>query len=1091
MGMGVMLALGLLCIKPAGAQTTVGTILGTITDSSGAVVPSTTVTVTSTDTGISRRVETDTAGNYQVPNLLPGNYTITAEQKGFQRAVVNGIVLRVNQAARYDLRLEVGRVAQQVVVSAQGLAQLQTDDAALGQVVAQRQVEDLPLNGRNFMQLVTLGAGAAPVVNQDRGSAVEGDTGRTGLSYTISGESTTSMSYLVDGVEDRFNFDMVAAWLPSLDSIQEFKLQRNAFSAEFGGAPAIVNVATKSGTNRLHGSLFEYVRNNIFDASQIQDPIVNGKRQISPYRQNQFGVSLGGPLVLPKIYNGKNRTFWFFDYESFRSRRFAEFIGTTISTPERTGDFSNLRDANGNVIPIYDPATYDPTTGLRQQFPGNVIPTSRMSPMGLKLLAFAPLPTVAGTNVTQANSFAGFDTIKNDNQYSGRIDHAISDKTTIFGRFSWYNSPFIFPGGTAAIDATNRPLDDRNAAFAVTYTVSPTTINELHLGWNKESFDVIPYNPSGQNITAALGIMNLSPLPQQYGAPAVFGNDIGFGPPNWDIVSGGNLFQYSDHLVMIRGKHTIKVGGDILDERPWSLLEDTSKRGTYTFYGDYTSQLQSGVDVPDTGSDAADMLLGLPRESQGSIGSTHTKFTWQNYHVFVQDDIKVRPTLTLSLGYRYEYNMHFKPEDNDIEGFCVGCYQNGEPGMLVSTKLHQVRSQVVDPDWHQHGPRVGFAWTPFGMKNTVVRAGAGIFYENTKGDETNMEEYAPDKVNMVTLLNSNPTPMLTLDQTFPASSPGFNSAPFVTNPQDKWPQVNQWNLNVQHKFGANWMVEVGYVGSHGDHLQTRFQQNQAYPDKDPLNPTPIQSRVPYPLYSSSLLASDKFGIANYNGLQMRAEKTFSHGFTLLIGYTFSRCQNMANADNSGTNNQNAHDLRADYGLCGFQIRNRFSASGIWDIPSGLHGFMGGVTKGWELNSILQMQSGQPFMPGIPGDWANVGNVFGWEELNRVCDGNLPASRRSVSEWFDTSCFVPPERGTFGNSGRDILIGPPYHTLDVSLFRNFRVGENAKFQFRVEAFNSLNNGNYNQPGEAYGQFGYGQIISENDKREIQFALRLEF
>jgi hypothetical protein len=1089
--LSVILALGAVSIRPMRAQVTVGAIVGTITDATGAAVPSAAVTISNTDTAISRRAESDAAGNFEILNLLPGNYTVTAEHAGFQRAVVNGVLLRVNQTARYDLQLKVGEVAQQIVVSASGIAKLQTDDANLGQVLEHREIMDLPLNGRNFLQLLTVGAGAVPVSN-DMGTPIIGDTGRTGLSYSVSGQQVTSISYLVDGVEDKTNFDQMAASLPSLDAIEEFKIQRSAFSAEFGGAPVVINIATKSGTNRLHGTAFEYVRNNIFDASQIQDPVVNGQRQIAPFRQNQFGGSMGGPVVLPRIYNGKNRTFWFFDYEGMRQRLFSEFIGYYPPTAQLNGDFSNLRDASGKVIPIYDPATYNPTTGLRQQFPGNIIPTSRFSVLGKKFADLLPPPQVQPANITQNDTFAGRNRIENDNQYIGRIDHRISDKTAIFGRISTYSAPLILPGGISVTETAIEPLDNKNAVFSVTHTFSATSVNELHLGFNQETWNYTPYNPGGQNIDSLLGIKNLSPLPAQYGAPSFSGVSWGYGPQTWDVISSGQLFQYRDMLTLIRGRHTIKVGGEIRDQRPWKLAEDGAKRGQFSFTGDFTAQLQNGSSVPNTGADVADMLLGYPQSAVGQTGSTYTKFTAQKYHVFVLDDIKVNRDLTLSLGFRYEYNMQYKPSDNDIEGFCTTCYQYGQRGMLVQTKLGQVRSQVVDPDWRQFGPRVGFAWRPFGAKNTVFRGAYGIFYDNTKGDEINMVEFPTDKTAYSTYQNQNPIPTLTLDQAFPLVPPGVNFSPFTTIPTDKWPKVHQWNLNLQHTFAANWMLEIGYVGSHGKNLSFRYNINQAVLDANPLNPTPIQSRRPFPLYGDLLDSGHPpFAISNYDGLQVRLERTFSHGFVFLAGYTFSRCENLYNSSSTDVYNQDAQNPQQDYGLCGFQVKNRFNATGIWQIPSGLQGFMGVLTKGWQLNAMLQMQSGSPIAgPYMPGDWANVGSRY-HERMNRVCDGNLSGGQQSVMEWFNTSCFVPPARGTFGNAGSAILIGPGFNSLDASIFREFRLREETMLQFRWEAFNALNNGNYNAPNTSYGSAGYGVITSEGPKREMQFSLRLSF
>jgi hypothetical protein len=355
-----------------------------------------------------------------------------------------------------------------------------------------------------------------------------------------------------------------------------------------------------------------------------------------------------------------------------------------------------------------------------------------------------------------------------------------------------------------------------------------------------------------------------------------------------------------------------------------------------------------------------------------------------------------------------------------------------------------------------------------------------------------MVEFPTDKTAYSTYQNQNPIPTLTLDQAFPLVPPGVNFSPFTTIPTDKWPKVHQWNLNLQHTFAANWMLEIGYVGSHGKNLSFRYNINQAVLDANPLNPTPIQSRRPFPLYGDLLDSGHPpFAISNYDGLQVRLERTFSHGFVFLAGYTFSRCENLYNSSSTDVYNQDAQNPQQDYGLCGFQVKNRFNATGIWQIPSGLQGFMGVLTKGWQLNGMLQMQSGSPIAgPYMPGDWANVGSRY-HERMDRVCDGNLSGGQQSVMEWFNTSCFVPPARGTFGNAGSAILIGPGFNSLDASIFREFRLREETMLQFRWEAFNALNNGNYNAPNTSYGSAGYGVITSEGPKREMQFSLRLSF
>jgi hypothetical protein len=1088
----------LFMLGSAGAQSTVGTIVGTVTDQSGAVLVGVKVTVTNTDTGIARTVNTDETGNYQVPRLLPGRYSVTAELSGFKKAAVIGIILQVNQEARYDIRMEVGEVTQEVSVSAEGTVQVQTEDATLGQVVDHKKVVELPLNGRNFMQLVTIGSGAAPITNS-QGGAIEGETQRAGLSYTISGQREVSMSYLIDGVESRSEFEQMSGLQASLDSIQEFKLQRNAFSAEFGSASAIINVAIKSGTNDFHGSLFEFLRNDVLDSSQFQDPVVDGQKQKAPFRMNQFGGSIGGPVWIPKVYDGKNRTFWFFGYEGLRRRRFEQFPSVAIPTRFRGGDFSDFKDANGNLIPIYDPLTQNPVTGQRQQFPGNIIPSDRIDPLTKQLLAYYPAPQNEFAPPGVINGIYASGTTRNDDQYHVRIDHKISDKTSIFGRYSWFKSPIISPLGYGDASRVNYLLDDRNIAVSLTHTFSARSINEFRFGYNKDDFNVIP-DWSGGNVTEQLGIKNLNPVPQQYGLPATGGvNFSGVGPYGWDIVSGGKLYTFNDVLTLIRGAHTFKVGGEIRRMAPWQLAEDTGRRGVFTFTGDFTAQVQKGASVAGTGSDIADFLLGTYQNTEGGIGSTYTEFDWTDLHGFVQDDWKIASNFVLSLGLRYEFHEQPVPRDGKLESWCPDCFINGFRGDLLLTDKPNASGRIgpagaVYNDYNNFAPRLGFAWTPFsGHKDTVLRGGFGVFYENTKGDEVNFRQFHPDKTQLFNPpIDTSTVPTLFMKDAYPLPPPGFNADPFTVDANDRWPYILQWNMNVQHKLPGNMILEVGYVGSHGNKLSKRWNINQAVLDKDPLNPTPISSRVPYPLFGT-VLGSFKAGISNYNALQVRLEKNFQHGFYFVSGYTYSRCQDMDSSASFAADNQNIYDFKGDYGLCGFQIKNRFNWSGGWEIPVGnnLKGVSGVLVKGWQVNSIVQLQDGSPFTPRVSGDPARVGARY-YARPDRLCDGNLSGSEQTVTRFFDTSCFVPSEPGTFGDSGRNVLIGPGFKSVDFSVFKNFQVTERVRIQFRTELFNAFNFSNYNGPGVSVSSPAtFGVITTEKDAREIQFGLRITF
>ena len=1075
----------LLATTPLAAQAT-GTILGTVADVTGAVLPGAELTITNIETGVSRTTITNESGNYKVVRLLPGRYSIRGELPGFKSTVIEDALLQVNQEARYDLSLEVGEITQEVTVSGETVALVQTDDASVGQVVDHKKVVELPLNGRNYMQLITLGTGAAPITNAG-GSPIASNTQREGFTYTISGQRSISMSFLVDGIENKSEFNNVPAMTPALDAIQEFKLQRNTMSAEFGAAAAVVNLAIKSGSNEFHGSLYHFHRNDVLDSSQFQDPVVDGKKQKPPFRLNQFGGSIGGPLV-------KDRTFFFFNYEGLRRRRGLSLTGVTIPTRVRSGDFSTLRDAGGNLIPIYDPLTLDPATGTRQQFPNNVIPADRLDPLAQQLLEFFPAPQDESappgvTNITTARNRA-----RDDDQFHIRIDHMLSDDTTIFGRFSYFDSPILQPRNYAPISTSNFFMSSRNLVIGATHTFGPEKINEFRFGWNDDRSDVIP-DWDGGNITQELGLQNLDPVEQQYGIPQTTGASFtGVGPFGWDVVSAGRLFQFSEILTLIRGNHTLKFGAEVRDVRPWEMGEDNAPRGTFSFSGASTAQLQGGSPVSGTGSDMADFVLGIPRVARGSTGSSITEYDRTETHLFIQDDWKMGPNLTLSLGLRWEYNMYGNPRDGKLESFCNDCIVEGFtlsdppefgqwPGKLLLTDTGDLRPQVWDPDWNNLAPRLGFAWTPFADKRTVLRGGFGIFYDRTRGDEINFTQHHPDKIQLSDLTNEI-EPTFFMRELFPIPPPGFNGAPFVNDFSDRTPYVMQWNLNVQRKLGNDWMGEAAYVGSHGNKLSKRWSPNQAVP-----GPGSINSRVPFRRFGR-ILGSYRAAISNYNSLQLKAEKAFSHGFHFISGYTFSRSQDLDSAGSFGTDNQNVNDRRSDYALSGFHVQNRFNLAFGYELPFGrdLTGAAGKLVQGWQINSILQLQDGHPFTARNRGDPANVGERY-LGRTDRVCDGNLPDSQKTVDRWFDTSCFVPV--GRFGNAGRNVIFTDGFKGADISIFKNTYFTETAYVQFRAEFFNAFNFTNHVDRQGWQVQRNFGKILAEGDAREIQFGLRIVF
>lgn len=1029
------------------AQTTRGTITGAVTDESGAIVAGASVTVTQIDTGISHTATADRQGNYVVPSLFPGRYRVEGEFKGFQKTVIEPLQLHVDERLTVEVVLKVGQFTQKVEVTSQGEL-LQTGTFSIGQVIGSQLVVDLPLNGRNFLQLGLLSPGATT-------TQATADTSGFG-SINISGGRASSNQYSLDGA---YNNNVIGEGLNfaiSVDAIQEFKVQRNTFNAEFGFGTAQVNVATKSGSNEFHGSVYEFLRNNDLDARQFRDT------SIPPFQQNQFGGTFGGPIR-------KNRTFFFFNYEGFRRSQGNTLIGTLPSAMLLSGDFSGLP-------PIHDPQTGKP-------FPGNVIPSSSFSALTNRILPFLPRLATGGANNFQRTP----STTQDWNQATVRVDHRLSSKDDLFARYSFFTSLQSFTPGLIIQTGTTSKDAPQNGSLQWTHSFSPSLLNEFRFGFDRTNMLTVQEGAFTKNI---LQFQNMLNSPINFGLPTVnLGPFGGFGTvPNIPAEFGSNTYQYEDSLTWVHGRHTMKFGGGF---RNVQVPHDPTffSRGIFVFAG------------AATGNPVADFLLGFPFVSigGGTPKGVSAFLSFHHYEWFVQDDWKVSPSLTFNLGMRYE---RIGVNTDRFRGRLT--VFDEKTGQEVPAS-QQAQLGLINPDNNDFGPRFGFAWQPFHTSSTVVRGGYGVYYDVKAINERNFSLGAELKFQQIVdiaLLAGMP-PAVSWDNLWPPLTGGASLGTLSDDPRARTPYVQQYSFGIERSLAHDMIVEVDYVGSVGRKLNLRVDINQA------TLPTvlgqPLQSRRPYPSFSSVLMSKD-LGTSNYNSLQARLEKRFSHNLSFLAAYTYMRSLDTGSSTNDLANPnagspQNVRNMKAEYGVSSFNQPQRLTFTSIYQLPFGSgqrylstlpKGFNAAV-KGWQLNTILTIATGQPFTVQVPSqDREQIGTFLGGtQRANCIGQGNLPRSQRTANLWFNTIAFQVAPLGTFGNCARNTVTGPGTNNWDLSLFKNTPITEKTSLQFRAEFFNAWNHPQFGIPIFDPTAQAFGRINSFGPARQIQFALKLLF
>lgn len=1144
--MGIVIAAGV--TTTVSGQAVKGSFLGTVRDSSGAVVPGARVTVRNVDTNVAAVSTANSAGEYIVPFLDSGTYNLTADMQGFKTSLESGVKLDVAAKVRVDFTLQVGEPTERVEVSsAEPL--VETDSSSVGMAVTSEKLQQLPMVGRNFQQLAQLAPTSVSSAFSPNNAYVPGLS--RGEYYQVGGQRGSYTEYTSDGVDNNNISYQVIGVLPSLDTIQEFKVLDHNFSAEYGRGTVKFITTTKQGTNQLHGSTYEYVRNEVFDANSFFSNRTNTKKR--PYRYNQFGLTLGGPIDIPRLYNGKDKSFFFLGYEGTRFST----SGTAFAkwpTPQMvSGDFSNLTNPDGSRRLIYDPATTRPDGQggyIRDPFPGNIIRPDRFDPVSQAELQFIPKPTSLVDILPNVNTVTTAKTISSPNNWVVRIDHNFSTKDRLYGRYA-QSKETMTSTGLAPLSGTFGVHNGYNMMLSEVHVFNANVANELRLGYNRSNLASYQEGgpagciggpcPSGNIISDVLHLKNLvgGTNPIANGVPGflITGYSATGGSGGNPLVLLNNNYQISDNLVITRGRHSIKLGLNIERTR-FNFANELFGRGQFTFNGQFTQGTQAGQTA--TGNAVADFLLGLSNLSSGLAGDASVPMRTGNQGYYAQDDWRANSKLTLNLGLRWEYyNPFVALADNKISQFIFGsvpgsCFGASCPPGYI--QVYGKGQRFYDRNWNDWAPRVGLAYSPFGNNKTAIRAAYGIFYSPTDAtDNGTWGMFNPPSTLAYNLLPDNPFTDLSTTKVSNLF-PGGVIPPLAQLRTDTWPlapitimtevprmedaAVQEWNLSIQHAIRANLLLEVGYMGSHGVHGSRRIDYNQARLDP-PGVITPISSRLPYPKLGSVMYVSEHSASSKYEAGYLRLERRFASGFSFVSSYTFAKTM-----DDYGNLNgaghwwpQNAYNKAAEMGLSAFDAKHRFTAGYVWELPLGrgkhwgshMNAVADALAGGWQVNGITTLQTGFPLFPITARDNSNTGAFLGPAGGGRPdCVGPVHyLNPRQTLMWFDPSAFATPAFGTFGNCGTGVLIGPGNNNFDLSASKNFHLHERVSLQFRAEMFNAFNHtqftysgctSNANTAACNYSVIRIDPTLTPQQEaginstlppRNIQFGLRLSF
>ncbi len=1050
------------------AQVSSAGLRGTVTDPSSAAIAGASVTAAEKETGFARKTVTDSRGQFEIEGLPPGAYTVTAQKDGFRDFELSGVTLEVNQQARRDFQLTIGDARQRITVEG-NISPVDADGASHGYRMDNERITALPLESRNIVALVTLGPGAIPRqlggfghdVNND---VQEGTRGSVALNPPINGARSTMNSFLVDGAYDTDRNTFAIAVYPPTESVAEFHIQTSLASAEFpqsgGGA---IDVVTKSGTKRLHGGVFEYFNNeatdarNFFDDPSLARPI---------FRQNEFGASLGGPV--PKLKN----TFFYGIYEGLRQKAGNSSLSLVPDSPTRAGNFQGQ-----NVI--YDPLTNVPRT----PFPNDVIPQNRLDPIATQFLAkFEPLPN---SNSAGGNYLDATPNVTRTDSESGRIDHQFADESLLTGRYTINGESNVVAGSFPLLPTSEQV---RAQQVGIGYTKSRAGwIDEARVSFTRLRLYDVPESAFHDNIAKDLGLAEPPTNPFYYGLPYFNATDYSMvtDSPTLPQTQRDNLWQASNGLSLVRGRHSLKFGVDFIHFQ-LNYLQSNLSRGEYLYTGVFTSVDGSGT---GSGDPFADFLLGVPQTTQRTAGSGQAYMRQNDFAAYAQDNVRVSQRLTLNLGLRWEYASPYTEARDNLLNLNYSSLPN-------QPTLQRVNS-AVNPDYHNFSPRIGLAYRlpqllPGGP--TVFRAGYGIYFSQEIAVET-YDLILNGESNQANQTNGNLAPVLSTQNGFAhTASSGFPSY-FGIDPNARTPYVQQWNAGFQHELPRRVLLDVSYIGSKGTHLG-RFRQFNT-----PAHVEIGQNLAPRPGDLQSLRTWPDLGeiiqrqhIANssYQSLQVKVEKTLSSKLSLLASFVWSKSLDDADSpivglyDSVGA--QDERNLRLERGLSFANPGRRIAAGYVYKLPQTHFA----AIRNWTLSGTVVLQDGTPVNPFYFGlDFANSGtpnrpNIVPGQSFE------LPRSVRSSTDFFNTAAFTAPAPYTFGDGGRDLFPGPGNNIFDFSLARRFPIHDRGAIEFRASSFNAFNHPNWGIPGPNpdFGPF-FGRIFTSGDPRRIQFALRYDF
>jgi hypothetical protein len=1109
----------------AQAQQSSAAINGTVKDSTGAVVEGATLALVNSDTAVARTTITNSAGTYVFIDIPPASYSIKVAKPGFNSINQQQITMSVNQTATYDFTLSVGSTQQSVTVEASAVA-IESSTSELGTVINEEAVKDLPLNGRNFTQLLTLTPGASPVSVAQNSGGGGGFAGNAVGSFSfpaLNGQRNRSNIFLMDGIIDLGSFIGNYNVSPIIDVVQEFKVQSHNDLAEFGEAPGgIVNVATKSGTNAFHASAWEFLRNEKFDARNF---FVDSR---NPLRQNQFGVAGGGPVWIPKLYNGKNRTFFYGGYEGYRQSKASQSTGLAPTQAELGGNFSGISNT------IYNPATLISNGAggyTATPFAGNIIPTNQINAVSA-LYAKNNFPT--GPAVTSGNNYINSaPTHLNQDSYQIRVDQTFGEHDSLFGRVSYYNEPQTGSNGYAGTSSFAND-DGWNGAIHETHTFGATAVLDGYFGRNLGDADTgsaVPGAPAGfANQLIQLGVSSNFVSNFQGGkGPFVPGMGVsgylGGSQQSVQDTRYADSWVFGSNFTKIIGRHTLKMGANFSTNNTISPIYNASESFSAT-------ETQNPSNPTGTGDALASFLLGLPDSANRRNVLETEHGGWVNGGYF-QDQFKITSKLTLNVGLRWDVTLwpiYGNPPAPDayvgdlnlangtyvlanVPAACSStqgfpCIPGGTLPDHVVVTTHSNHSIYTNDhgDWQ---PRVGLAYRL--TDKTAIRAGYGRFYDNWNSViqlAQNYEGTWPDVGQLIANNLNHPGGVkATIADPFnqgsggvvyPAATP-FQSAGFVNwyvDPSNyKMPYSDQWNIGVEQALGANIVLSMAYVGSHDLRLNQGAQGNT-----DP-TPGPVATeaaRRPYP-YITPTFYDQSIGQSKYNSFQFRLQQRATKGLTYIVSYTRSKSMDTGCSGSFGAEGcevQTPYNYENDRSVSGFDLPNIFSGSFIYDIPVGKgksfstnNRAVDYLLGNWQLGGILTLHSGQPFDVTVSnGDTAGTGN--GTERANLVSQ-SVYASGQGPTVYLNPNAFAVPANQTYGNLGRNSLRTPFSHNFDLSLTRQFPI-ERANLEFRADAFNMSNSVVLGGPNSTLGNSNFGIITgTANTERQIQFSMKLIF